>query len=386
MDFRLTEEQQLYKDSVRKFAQKHLAAGAVSRARSDHYPWEVATLLAEQGLLGITMDEVDGGLGGSLFDAVLAIEEIALACPRSADVIQAGNFGAIRTLCEYATPEQKRRFLPDLFAGKALISVAMTEPDAGSAVTELSTTAAPDGNGYRLRGSKVFTTHSSDAQLFLVYVRFGPGVGGIGSVILERDTPGFTFGQRAHFMGGDSWQQLYFDNCFIPPENVLLSAGGFKKQIAGFNVERIGNASRALAVGRHAFNIAREHAKTRRQFGQTLSEFQGIQWKFAEMAVKLEGAQLLLYRVAVNAAHELPREYETAVAKLACNRAGFEVANEAMQIMGGLGFNEESIVQYCVRRTRGWMIAGGSIEILLNRIAGSVLETASRKKIRPPAE
>src|ERR1700722_8020756 len=130
MDFRLTEEQQLYKDSVRKFAQKHLAAGAVSRARSDHYPWEVATLLAEQGLLGITMDEVDGGQGGSLFDAVLAIEEIALACPRSADVIQAGNFGAIRTLCEYATPQQKRRFLPDLFAGKALISVAMTEPDA----------------------------------------------------------------------------------------------------------------------------------------------------------------------------------------------------------------------------------------------------------------
>ena len=165
---------------------------------------------------------------------------------------------------------------------------------------------------------------------------------------------------------------------------MLLPAGGFKKQISGFNVERIGNTARALAVGRHAYNVAREHAKTRRQFGQTLSEFQGIQWKFAEMALKLEGAQLLLYRAAVNAASDLPSEYETAIAKVACNRAGFEVANEALQVMGALGFTEDSIVQYCVRRTRGWMIAGGSIEIMLNRIAGSIFEKPSRHKA--PAE
>lgn len=386
MDFQLTEQQRYYKDTVRKLSQKHLAPGAVARANADAYPWDVSKLLADNGLLGITISEEDGGQGGTLFDAVLAIEEVALACPRSADVIQAGNFGAIRTFSEYATPEQKERFLPDLLAGRKVISVAMTEPEAGSAVTELKTSATPDGAGFRLNGSKVFTTLSTEAELFLVYCRYGPGTGGIGSILLERNTPGFTLGQKSRFMGGDAWQQLYFEDCYVPPENVLLPAGGFKKQIAGFNAERIGNTSRALAVGRHAYNVAREHARSRRQFGHLLSEFQGIQWKFADMAIKLEAAQLLLYRAALNAANQLPSEYETSIAKVACNRAGFEVANEALQVMGALGFTEESIVQYCVRRTRGWMIAGGSIEIMLNRIAGSIFETNSRKKAMTAAE
>jgi alkylation response protein AidB-like acyl-CoA dehydrogenase len=386
MDFQLTEQQQYYKDTVRKLSQKHLAPGAVARANADAYPWEVVKLLADNGLLGITISEKDGGQGGTLFDAVLAIEEVALACPRSADVIQAGNFGAIRTFSEYASPEQKDRFLPDLLAGRKVISVAMTEPDAGSAVTELKTSATPDGAGFRLNGSKVFTTLSTEAELFLVYCRYGPGTGGIGSILLERNTPGFTLGQKSRFMGGDAWQQLYFEDCYVPPENVLLPAGGFKKQIAGFNAERIGNTSRALAVGRHAYNVAREHARNRRQFGHLLSEFQGIQWKFADMAIKLEAAQLLLYRAALNAANQLPSEYETSIAKVACNRAGFEVANEALQVMGALGFTEDSIVQYCVRRTRGWMIAGGSIEIMLNRIAGSIFETSSHRKAMTAAE
>ena len=372
MDFRLTEEQQFYKDTVRKLAQKHLAPGAVARANSDGFPWDVAKLLADNGLMGITMPEADGGQGGTLFDAVLAIEEIALACPRSADVIQAGNFGAIRTFSEYATPEQKKRFLPDLLAGKKVISVAMTEPEAGSAVTELKTSATPDGNGYRLNGTKVFGTLSDEADLFLVYMRFGPGTGGIGSVLLERGTAGFTQGQKTRFMGGDAWQQLYFENVYVPPENVLLPAGGFKKQISGFNVERLGNASRALACGRYCFNLAREHALQRKQFGRTLAEFQGVQWKFAEMAMKLEQAQLLLYKAAMEGEHGLPSAQSTAMAKLACNLAGWEVSNEAMQVMGGLGFTQDLLVEYCVRRTRGWMIAGGSIEILKNRIAEGV--------------
>jgi alkylation response protein AidB-like acyl-CoA dehydrogenase len=137
-------------------------------------------------------------------------------------------------------------------------------------------------------------------------------------------------------------------------------------------VERLGNSARALAVGRHAFNTAREHALTRRQFGRELCEFQGIQWKFAEMAMKLEQAQLMLYRAAMEGEHGLPSAQSTAMAKLACNLAGWEVSNEALQVMGGMGFSQESLVEYCVRRTRGWMIAGGSIEILKNRIAEGV--------------
>ncbi|WP_028601469.1 acyl-CoA dehydrogenase family protein [Ottowia thiooxydans] len=374
MNFELSEEHQAFADSVRRFANDHLAEGALARAHSESYPWETAKLLSQQGLLGIAFSEADGGQGGTLMHAVLAIQQVALACPKSADIVQAGNFGPIRTFVEYATPEQKERFLPGLLAGQKLISLGMSEPDAGSAATDLKTNAQEDGDSYVINGSKVFSTHSSDAELYLVYVRFGPGVGGIGSVLVERGTPGLIVGEPSSFMNGERWSQLYFDNCRIPKRNVLLGAGGFKKQISGFNIERLGNASRALALGRYSFNQAREHAKIRSQFGRPLCDFQGLQWKFADMSMKLEQAQLMLYRAAMEGEHGLPTAQSTAMAKLACNLAGWEVSNEAMQVMGGMGFSQESLVEYCVRRTRGWMIAGGSIEMLKNKIAEGVFE------------
>src|SRR5205823_2730349 len=201
----------------------------------------------------------------------------------------------------------------------------------------------------------------------------GPGVGGIGSVLVDRGTPGLEIGRPSSYLSGEQWSQLYFDDCRIPAENVLLGAGGFKKQISGFNVERLGNAARSLALGRHAFTVARDHVLQRHQFGRPLAEFQGVQWKFADAAVALESAQLLLDRAAANAEEGLPSAYETALAKLAANRAGFQAADEAMQVMGALGYSTETLVEYCFRRTRGWMIAGGSTEILRNRIAEEVL-------------
>lgn len=372
MDFQLSEEHQAFADSVARFAQDKLAPGALERAHNPHCPWDAAKLIAEQGLMGIAFPEADGGQGGTLMHAVLAIQQVALACPKSADLVQAGNFGPIRTFVEYATPEQKQRFLPDLLAGKKLISLGMTEPDAGSAVTELKTSAIFEGDEIIINGSKVFSTHSPEAELFLIYVRFGPGLDGIGSVLVEKGASGFTVGQPSSFMNGEQWSQLYFENCRIPKANLLLGEGGFKKQISGFNVERLGNASRALALGRYAFNQAREHALTRKQFGRELCEFQGIQWKFADMWMKLEQAQMLLYKAALEGEHGLPSAQSTAMAKLACNLAGWEVSNEAMQVMGGMGFSQEALIEYCVRRTRGWMIAGGSIEMLKNRIAEGV--------------
>ena len=374
MDFNLNEEQHAFAESVRGFARRELAEGILERAHSAKFPWEAARKIAQQGLMGIAFPEEDGGAGGTLMDAVIAIQEVALVCPRSADIVQAGNFGPVRTFVEYATPEQKKRWLPDILGGRKLMSLGMTEPEAGSAVTDLKTTAVKDGDAFVINGSKIFSTHSPEAELFLVYVRFAPGVGGIGSVLVEKGTRGFTVGQPSRFMNGEEWSQLYFEDCRIPGGNVLLGPGGFKKQIAGFNVERLGNSSRALALGRHAFNVARDYAAQRKQFGRELCEFQGLQWKFAEMQVKLDAAQLLLYRAATNAQGKLPDGYETAAAKMACNLAGWEVSNEAMQVMGGMGFSEESIVEYCVRRTRGWMIAGGSIEILKNRIAEHVFD------------
>jgi len=368
-----TAERTAFAESVRAFARDRLAAGALERAHAPGYPWDVAELLAEQGLLGLTLPESDGGQGASLLDAVIAIQEVGQVCPKSADVVQAGNFGALRTFAEYATDEQKARFLPGFLAGKSLLGLAMSEPDAGSAVTDLTTSAERDGGEFVVNGAKIWSTHSVEATVFLVYVRFGPGVGGIGSVLVERDTPGLEVGKPSVYLSGEQWAPLFFDNCRIPAENVLLGPGGFKKQISGFNVERLGNAARSLALGRLAFTIARDHVLQRQQFGRTLAEFQGIQWKFADMAVALDGAQLLLDRAAANAAEGLPSAYETSVAKLAANNAGFQAADQAMQVMGAMGYSTETLVEYCFRRTRGWMIAGGSVEILRNRIAEEVL-------------
>jgi alkylation response protein AidB-like acyl-CoA dehydrogenase len=371
MDFRFTPEQEQFRDSVRRFAQKHLAAGALARAHAAEFPWDVAKQMAAQGLLGITVAEADGGQGGSLMDAVIAIETVASVCPRSADVVQAGNFGAIRVLAEYGSKAQKEKYLKRLLSGEAVISVGMTEPEAGSAVTDLATAATPDGAGYRVNGSKVFTTHSAYADVYLAYVRFGPGVGGIGSVLIDTKAPGVRFGQRSKFMSGEDWAQVYFEDVRVPAD-MVVKEGGFKKQIAGFNVERIGNTARSLALGRYAYEQAREWALQRKQFGRLLCEFQGLQWKFADMKMKLDAGQLLLYRAAANADRGFPSAEETAIAKAFCNQAGFDVANDALQVMGGLGYSEESLVEYCVRRCRGWMIAGGSIEILKNRIAEEI--------------
>ncbi|MGP1615082.1 MAG: acyl-CoA dehydrogenase family protein, partial [Pollutimonas bauzanensis] len=307
---------------------------------------------------------------------------IASVCPRSADVIQAGNFGAIRVLAEYGTPFHKEKYLKPLLAGGALIAVGMTEPEAGSAVTELKTTATKDGKGWRINGSKIFTTHGPHADFILAYVRFGPGTQGIGSVLIETKGPGVQMGKRSAFMSDEEWVEIFFDNAYIPDEQLVLGEGGFKKQIAGFNVERIGNTARSLALGRYAYEEARSWAMQRKQFGRLLCEFQGLQWKFADMKIKLDAAQLLLYRAASNADTGFPSATETAIAKAYCNQIGFDVANDALQVMGGMGYSRESLVEYCVRRCRGWMIAGGSIEILKNRIAEGIFDRSFPQ--RPP--
>jgi alkylation response protein AidB-like acyl-CoA dehydrogenase len=216
MNFELTEEQKLFADSVRRFALSHLEKDALKRAHDSRYPFDVAQLMASQGLMGITIAEEDGGVGGTLMDAVIAIEQVAAVCPRSADVVQFGNFGPIRAFAEHGSARQKQRWLPELLAGRMVMSLGMTEPGAGSAVTDLVTSARPDGSHYVISGSKLFSTFSPDAAIFLVYVRYGPGLSGIGSVIVERDTPGFTIGQPSAFMSGEQWCELHFDNCRIP--------------------------------------------------------------------------------------------------------------------------------------------------------------------------
>lgn len=386
MDFALSEEQRAFRDSVRGFAHKHLAAGALARAHDPAHPFDVARLMARQGLLGITLPQADGGQGGTLMDAVLAIEAVASVCPRSADVVQAGNFGPVRVLAEFGSAGQKTKYLKPILAGDTVMCLGMSEPEAGSAVTDLKTSAVADGDGFRVSGTKVFSTHGPYASVILAYVRYAPGLEGIGSVLIEPGWKGVSFGKRSRFMSGEEWVQIYFEDVRVPRDNVLLGPGGFKKQIAGFNVERIGNTARSLALGRYCFEAAREWALARRQFGRPLAEFQGLQWKFADMKMKLDAGELLLYRAAANADRGMPSAEETAIAKAFCNQAGFEVANDALQVMGGTGYSQEVLVEYCVRRCRGWMIAGGSIEMMKNRIAEGIFgRSFSQRPERKPA-
>ena len=393
MDFNLTSEQRAFRDSVSAFARKELAEGALERAHAPHFPHEIARRMAQAGLLGITLPEADGGAGGTLMDAVLAIEEVATHCPRSADVIQEGNFGAIRVLAHFANADQKRRYLAPLLRGEEVIAVAMTEPDAGSATTDLQTTATPDGTGWRINGSKVFPNPHADQ--YLVYVRFGPGVGGIGSVMLRRDAPGFSIGKVSTFMSGAHWAPIFFDNVYVPAEDVLLPAGGFKKQIAGFNAERIGNATRSLAYGRYCYEASRRYALERRQFGQPIAFFDAIRKKLAEMVVHTFVLDAAIYRtvglmderisVLDPAAAGYARQVMTAledyaieasISKILGSETVGRVTDHGVQVHGGYGFIEECPLAGAYRDCRIDRLFEGTNEINRMVIYGYMLKKA----------
>ncbi|PWA07797.1 acyl-CoA dehydrogenase [Pueribacillus theae] len=374
MDFHLTEEQLQVKKWIRSLAKEKFSEKAFTWQKTGKIPWENAQALAEHGLMGMTLAEEDGGQGSSLLDALIVMEELAKVCPHTADMFQVGNFGAIRQLSAFGKPELKKRVLPGILAGKKLISVGMSEPNAGSATTDLKTTAEVRGDKVIINGSKIFNTHGPHNSYYVVWARFGEGVKSSGAVLVESGSPGFTRGKTERHMSGEEHCALYFEDCEVPVENILISENGFRKLFTMFNVERIGNATRAMSLAQAAFDIAVEHAKVREQFGKSLAEFQGIQWKVAEMKVKLDAARLLLYRAASNADKGAPVPVETSIAKFYANTAAFEVAHEAVQILGGYGYSDESPVEYIFRRVRGWMIAGGTLEMLKNNIAKDVFQ------------
>jgi alkylation response protein AidB-like acyl-CoA dehydrogenase len=384
MDFQLGEYQADLVAATRELARGRFGPTAYTREDDGVLPREYLTFLAEQGLAGITIPIEDGGQGGKLLDAVLVIETVAQVCPIAGDCVQAMNFGAIQQVAKNGSPFHKANQLAGALRGERIMSIGMTEPEAGSAVTDLKTRARLDGDDVVLDGQKIFTTNAASADDFVIWCRFGESSRTSGAVIVPRDAPGLTVDSSNRFMSGERYGMLYLEGCRVPREHILLGEDGFRKMLAVFNVERLGNASRSLALGQAAFDRAVAYAKERKQFGRRLCEFQGLQWKFAEMKLKLESARLLLYRAASNADAGLPSELETALAKLACNRAGFEVANDALQVFGGYGYDQEAAVNYIFRRTRGWMIAGGSIEQLLNRIANDVFgETFPQRPPRP---
>lgn len=378
----LSDERRDLIESATRFAQDKFAR---LEPGQDEFPREVFAQVAEQGWAGLCLPEEDGGQGGSLLDAVLTIEAFARVSPVAADVIQALNFGAIQQLARCGSDDLKARYLVPCLAGEKVITVAMTEAEAGSAVTDLKTQALLAGDGpddpWVVNGTKIFTTHAAHADCFVIWTRFGKQDPSTGAVLIERETPGFTVDATHRFMTGEAYGMLYFDDVRVPQADVLVERDGFRRLLPIFNIERLGNASRALGLGQCAFDLAVEYMKERRQFGRRLAEFQGLQWRIAEMKLQLESARLLLYRAASMADAGVPSALETALAKVACNRAGFQVADQALQVFGGHGFDQEAKVNYIFRRTRGWMIAGGTIEAMLNRIASDVFgERFSQRK------
>ncbi len=385
MDFELTEEQKMLQKMSRDLAEKHFKEKAFTWHKRGEYPWENAKILAQHNLMGLRIPEEDGGSGGSLMDAVVAMEQITSVCPNSGDIFHAGNFGAIQHIVFLGSKELKKKVLVKLLSGENVISTAMSEANAGSAVTDLETKARFEGDEVVINGGKLFTTNANFAQIFCVWVRFGKGVKSSGAVIVPDSAPGFSRGKTEYHMSGESHCALYFDECRVPKENVLVSEDGFRKLLPVFNIERLGNSTRALSCAQLAFDLSVQYAKDRIQFGRPLCEFQGLQWKFADMKVRLDAARLLLYRAVVHAEKGVPSELETSIAKLCCNDTAEYVTREAIQIHGGYGSSSEFPLGYLYSRCRGWMIGGGTVEMMRNRIAERIFDRRfDQRPPRPP--
>lgn len=371
MDFEFTPEQMALRSSAARLARDKFAATAFTH---DDFPWENLKVLAEAGFTGLTIPEAYGGQGASLLDALLVMEAVSEVCPQTGDAVQVTNFGAIRQIAAFGTDEVRHELLPRLIAGDGLVTAGMSEPGAGSSLTELTMRAEIDGDHVVLNGQKIWNSHGPDASHVVVWCRFGPSTRDIGAVVVPTDTPGFVKGAPERYMSGERHCALHLDGVRVPRSHVLAERDGMSKMLTIFGIERMGNAVRSLALAQSAFDRAVQHAKTRQQFGRNLCEFQGIQWKFADMKVQLDAARLLVYRAVVNAGDGAPQQAEAQIAKLHANETAFKVANEALQVFGAAGYSTELPMEYLVRRTRGWMIAGGSLEMMRNKIAESVFD------------
>ena len=369
MDFALTEEQQMLVSTIREMGEKEGFKELASEVdRTGEFPWQLMKKYAELGWLGLTLNPDFGGGGQSALTAVLAIEELAKFSPMIAAPVFESNVGPIRVIDMFGTEEQKKKLIPAVCRGEISVSVCMTEPEAGSDLTSLNTHVVEDGDGYLLNGRKIFITGGGEASHYLVYTRFGDVTGykGIGAVIVEKGMRGFTFGEQEEFMGlrGMPSCDLIFEDVRIPADNVVLKAGEFKNLMLTFDIERCGNAAMCLGIAGGALEEARAYATQRHAFGRPICEFQDIQFKVADMAMKLDAARLLVYRAATGAGRGLPSMYEASMAKCFANEMVIEVTNAASQVFGGYGYSKQMPIERMVRDARAWCVAGGTLQML----------------------
>ncbi len=386
MEFTLSPEQKQIVNLVDDLGKKEFAPRAARWDENHEYPWESIHILRECGILGMTIPEAYGGQGRPLIDAVLAIETAAKYCGVTARAIVETNMGALGCVMAYGTEDQRHLVTDRIIREGDKPAIGMTEPDAGTALTDLSTTAVKDGDDYILNGTKHWITGGGVSVSNLIFARFiedGKDLG-IGGVLVDKGTPGFTFGRVERAMGlrGIPETELIFKDCRVPKENVVVmgeGTEGFKKLMYGYNGQRVGASAVALGLAQGAHDLAVDHMKHRRAFGRALKEFQGLQWEMAKAEIKLNCARLLIYRAACNARDlpnnvQLPPMDEASMAKAYTGHAALEVVSESLQMFGASGYSQDLPLERMFRDVRMFQIGGGTSQAQLNMVARSVFK------------
>ena len=376
---KLTEDQVAIKRMVADFARRELADNAFKPETEEQYRARLRKLAA-QGLLGMTAPAEHGGGGLSYFDALLAVEEMAKYDPRSSAEMHTNGTGTASHLWVLGTPEQQERWLRPICEGRMRCAIAMTEPEAGSAATEMTTTASltEDGEAYCVNGSKIFISGGKHADVFITYARFGSppfedGGRNIGAMVVEKGTPGFSILRNDHNMADEDQAQLLFDNCRVPRSNVLVTGNAFGRLIRIYNRNRLSGVAQALGMASASYEDALQHVQVRRQFGRELADFQGLQWMLADMAIQLNACRAVLYQAASAENEGELDPLQVSMAKVFIAETCVRVCDMAIQLFGGYGYMADAPVNQRYRRVRGTAIYGGTMQIHRNMIAARVL-------------
>ena len=370
MHFALTEEQNLIRDMVREFAEKEVGPSARIRDEEEHFDRDLMFgRLAELGLTGIIFPEQYGGGGADYISYAIAVEELSRVCASTGVTLSAHISLGSNPIFLFGTEEQKQRFLKPMAQGEKLGAFGLTEPSAGSDAGGTRTTAVRDGSDWIVNGTKIFITNAGEGDTYVVFARTDKDAEkhhGISAFIVEKGTPGFSFGKKEKKLGirSSPTLELIFDTCRIPAENMLGEAGkGFKIAMKTLDGGRIGIASQALGIAQGALDASVAYARERRQFDSPIARFQGVQFQLADMATQVEAARLLVYKAAYRASAGLPYSTDSAMAKLFASETAMRVTTQAVQIFGGYGYTREFPVERMMRDAKITEIYEGTSEI-----------------------
>jgi acyl-CoA dehydrogenase len=378
MNFQLTDDQKQLQESARRFARDKLPKLAEEIENSAEPPsHELVKEYADMGFLGINVPEELGGLGLGNLEALIVLEEFGQISSAIAFPIFESSVGPVRAIEKFGSETLKKRIVPAVCSGDMLVAVAMSEPHAGSALTDLSTRGVINDDTVIINGTKRWCSGGGHADGYVVYCRLSddPGAKGIGAVLVEKGAEGLSFGKPESLMGfrGVPSSDIFFDNVSVPLDNIIVPAGGFKKLMEAFDLERCGNATMALAQASGSLRDVIEYVQERKQFGKVIIDFQAVQLKIAEMRMQVDAARLLIYRAASNAESGMPSIEESSIAKCFANEIARTVTGNAMQLFGAYGYSKEYPMERRLRDAWGWGIAGGAIDIQKVNIASAIV-------------